>query len=178
MCMCLGSHVHVWWNTMDNVFHPLDNNVPKHRIAFILLNSQISFCDFKWRVLIYDHQKNRWCALLPCIVAKGFAQGVRTDYTLDFTGNSCIMYNSVCCWAGYMLIISIWEQKSVRWKFDYLLWFVPAQRIDYPWIQKNNRLLGCLLLGQFNMSTKTTVIKIIDIIPCEFQQIRHPKSSI
>mgnify|MGYP005986491139 CR=1 FL=1 len=42
----------------------------------------------------------------------------------------------------------------------------------------NNRLLGCLLLGQFNMSTKTTVIKIIDIIPCEFQQIRHPKSSI
>ena len=59
-----------------------DQDAPIYLIFVILFNTQISFGDFKGRMVIDKHDHYRVSPLFPCTVAKGLAQGMAADLFL------------------------------------------------------------------------------------------------
>lgn len=58
-------------------------SVAVYFVLVVLLDAQVTFCDGERGMIENDHDHNRITALLPCVVAKGLAQRMAADVSLD-----------------------------------------------------------------------------------------------
>ena len=134
-------------------------------ILVILVDGQVSFGNLYIGVVVYIHDQCARRALLPCVVAERFPQGMTADIPVNMVLHSHIFYYMVSTVSGYVGKVVIFSTKNIFFTACRCVVFQKLQRLYTASVDCDHTAFLRLLLGNLQMPLIVVPCIVIYTIP-------------
>lgn len=150
----------------------------KEQVAVVLIDAEISSCDDKRGVVVDVHQQRGGDALLPCVVAKGLAQGMAADVRLAKRFAGGLLDDAVCLRAAQRLCGARGPGEDIVCG----LWvFLSAERLErfgHVVAEGDDARFFCLFFAEKQMLYVAFLCKLVDVLPSQLQYVAYAQRRV
>ncbi len=150
----------------------------KYLVDVVLLNPKVALCDLEGGMVEYLHQDGRLHPHLPGMVAKRLAQAVAADILLKMQRPPGRAQDTVGLAAAQRPSPAPPGEEERPPCHSREAVPVGFQGLRCISVQRILRLLAGLALGDGDMLAEPAVLKVIDVVPGQGQQVADPQGGI